>query len=53
MWHINSIGYVVGGGLEYTIAVLTTSNPSEAYGIATIEGLSRIIVAESARALLR
>jgi beta-lactamase class A len=39
-WQINSVGWVSGLGRNYLIAVLTTGNPSEQYGIDTINGLS-------------
>ena len=39
-WQINSIGWVSGLGRNYLIAVLTTGNPSETYGIATIDQVS-------------
>ncbi|MHB8221141.1 MAG: serine hydrolase, partial [Acidimicrobiales bacterium] len=39
-WQINSIGWVSGAGRNYLIAVLTTGNPSEQYGIQTIEQVS-------------
>ncbi|MHB8510828.1 MAG: serine hydrolase [Actinomycetota bacterium] len=42
-WIINSIGGVWGTGRDYIIAVLTDGNPSEDYGIETIEGISRIV----------
>ena len=42
-WEINSIGYINGDGRNYTIAVLTRSNPSESYGINTVAGISRIL----------
>jgi hypothetical protein len=42
-WQINSIGYVAGQGRAYIVAVLTNENATEGYGIATIEGMSRII----------
>lgn len=41
-WQINSIGYVNGEGRDYVIAVLTTQDPTESYGIDSIEGLSKI-----------
>ena len=42
-WQINSVGWVSGLGRDYLIAVLSTGNPSEAYGIDTINGLSAIV----------
>jgi len=42
-WQINSIGYVDGQGRAHIIAVLTNENLTEGYGIATIEGISRIV----------
>lgn len=42
-WQINSLGVVSWPGHQYTIAVLTTNNPSEGYGIETIDGLAALI----------
>ena len=42
-WQINSVGWVSGHGRDYLIAVLTTGNPSEQYGIDTINGLSALV----------
>jgi hypothetical protein len=42
-WEVNSIGYVDGAGRDYLIAVLTAHDPSESYGISSIEGLSDIL----------
>jgi Beta-lactamase enzyme family len=39
-WQVNSEGWVSGDGRDYLIAVLSTGNPSEQYGIDTIEELS-------------
>ena len=39
-WQINSIGWVKGSGRNYLMAVLTTGNPTEQYGIDTINRLS-------------
>jgi len=42
-WHINSIGAFTGAGKNYLIAVLTDDNPSERYGIDTIEAVARVV----------
>ena len=42
-WQINSIGWVSGSGRDYLMAVLTTGNPTEQYGIDTINELSAIV----------
>ena len=42
-WQINSDGYVHGDGRNYVVSVMTSGNPTEAYGIETIETLSRFI----------
>jgi beta-lactamase class A len=39
-WQINSIGSVVGSRRHYLLAVLTDDDPTEGYGIATIEQIS-------------
>ncbi len=39
-WQVNSVGWVSGGGRNYLIAVLTAGNPSEQYGIDTIQALA-------------
>jgi Beta-lactamase enzyme family len=39
-WQINSVGWVSGDGRDYLIAVFTTGNPTEQYGIDTINALS-------------
>jgi len=39
-WQVNSEGWVSGDGRDYLIAVLSTGNPSEQYGIDTIDELS-------------
>ena len=42
-WQINSIGWVKGSGRDYLMAVLTTGNPTEQYGIDTINRLSAMV----------
>ncbi len=40
-WQINSIGWISGHGRDYVLAVLTAHDPSEQYGIDTIEAVAR------------
>jgi beta-lactamase class A len=42
-WQINSVGWISGGDRDYLMAVLTTGNPSEQYGIDTIDRLAAIV----------
>jgi beta-lactamase class A len=42
-WHINSLGAFTGKGKNYLIVVLTDDNPSEEYGIDTVEDVARVI----------
>jgi hypothetical protein len=42
-WQINSVGWISGGGRDYLIAVLTTGNPTEQYGIDTIDQLAAMV----------
>jgi hypothetical protein len=42
-WEINSIGRVKGNGRWYLIAILTAHDPSESYGITTIDRMSSIV----------
>ena len=42
-WQINSEGWVSGDGRDYLISVLTTGNPTEQYGIDTINELSTLL----------
>ena len=41
-WQINTEGWVSGDGRDYLIAVLTNGNPSEGYGIDTVNAISAI-----------
>jgi hypothetical protein len=42
-WQINSVGWISGGGRNYLMAVLSTGNPSEQYGIDTIDELAAMV----------
>jgi beta-lactamase class A len=42
-WQINSIGWVRGDGRDYLVAMLSTGNPSEEYGIQTLDNISALI----------
>jgi hypothetical protein len=42
-WQINSVGWISGNGRDYLIAVLTTRNPTEQYGIDTIDQLAAMV----------
>ncbi len=39
-WQVNSVGYISGSGRDYLMAVLSTGNPTEQYGIDTINQLA-------------
>ena len=42
-WQVNSVGWISGDGRDYLVAVLTTGNPAEQYGIDTIDQLASIV----------
>jgi beta-lactamase class A len=42
-WHVNSLGAFTGQRRDYMIVVLTDGDPTEQYGIDTIEELSRLV----------
>jgi hypothetical protein len=42
-WHINSLGVFRGHRILYEVAVLTSGNSSEDYGIGTIQAAARVI----------
>jgi hypothetical protein len=42
-WQINSVGWISGRRTDYLMAVFTTGNPTEQYGIDTINGLAAIV----------
>ncbi len=42
LWVINSIGAIEGHGRDYKMAVLTYDNPSEQYGIDTIQAIAEV-----------
>ena len=39
-WQVNSVGWINGDGRDYIAAIFTTGNPTEQYGIDTIDYLS-------------
>jgi hypothetical protein len=41
-WQVNSVGWVSGDGRNYLMAVLSTGNPSEQYGIDTLNHLGAL-----------
>lgn len=47
-WQINSVGWILGDHLDYVIAIFSTGNPSEAYGIETADAVSQLIVEATA-----
>jgi beta-lactamase class A len=42
-WHINSTGAFTGNGRNYMMVVLTDDNPTEDYGIDTIQAVARLV----------
>jgi hypothetical protein len=48
-WQVNSVGWISGLGRDYLIAVVTTGNPTEQAGIATISRLSAMVWRRMAR----
>jgi len=42
-WQINSIGWVSGGGRDYLLAMLSTGNPDEQYGIDTLNAVGSMV----------
>jgi len=42
-WQINSVGWISGQGRDYLMAVLTTGNPTEQYGIDTIDQVASLV----------
>ena len=40
LWVINSIGVIEGHGRNYKMAILTYNNPSEQYGINTVQAIA-------------
>jgi hypothetical protein len=42
-WQVNSVGWISGAGRNYLMAVLSTGNPSEQYGIDTIGTLAATV----------
>ena len=46
-WQVNSIGWISGGGRDYTLAVLISGSPTEQYGIETVETVAAAVYALS------
>ena len=42
-WAVHSVGHVQGDGRDYLVAVLSVANPTQQKGIATVQGVSRIV----------
>jgi beta-lactamase class A len=42
-WQINSIGWVSGGGKNYLLAMMSTGNPGEQYGINTLDSVGSMV----------
>jgi Beta-lactamase enzyme family len=42
-WQVNSVGWVSGDGRDYLMAVFSTGNPSEQYGIDTLNRLGAMV----------
>ena len=42
-WQVNSVGWVSGDGRSYLMSVLSTGNPSEEYGIDTLNHLGAMV----------
>jgi beta-lactamase class A len=42
-WQINSVGWISGEGSDYLMAVLSTGNPTEQYGIDTINQVAATV----------
>ena len=42
-WQVNSEGWIAGDGRDYLVAILTTGNPDEQYGIDTINTVSALL----------
>ena len=42
-WQINTVGYVQSKKNPYLLVVMTHQNPSEAYGMATVSGVSKLV----------
>jgi len=42
-WQVNSIGWIHGEHRDYLLAIMTGGDPSEAYGIDTIQGVASLV----------
>ncbi|HEX6450055.1 MAG TPA: serine hydrolase [Trebonia sp.] len=41
-WQVNSVGWVSGDGRDYLLVILSTGNPSEQYGITTVDRIGAL-----------
>jgi hypothetical protein len=48
-WQVNSVGWVSGDGRDYLMAVFSAGNPSEQYGIDTLNHLGAMVWSSLAR----
>ena len=42
-WQVNSVGWVSGDGRDYLLAILSTGNPNEQYGIDTLNSVGSMV----------
>lgn len=42
-WQVNSAGWVSGDGRDYLLVILSTQNPSQPYGVATVSRLGAMV----------
>ena len=42
-WQVNSMGWVDGNGRDYLVAIMSSGNPTEQYGIDTVQDISTAV----------